>query len=559
MPPKRNPSRTKAAARRPAANEAPARAAARKDPVKWKRKPAGGLFAKALLHNLKTMPPGTSAHAMMLEAIRSVPPEKVKAAWAKATPKERSLVFSVIPPDQIEAILGQFIEPVEPPEPPPSPAGGPPASILQTTYTNVPYPPAETDRDWAKKITDGHTVQDVTSPPVYEWTPVYDQRFEKEGSLNNPVAGLTGWVVSAKNPGGLSGGDVWFTHPFGFDWEYYIVPDPQYESLLAATNTGTDPDTGEQSDQDYHDATGRARDVLGLQAPFGVLGVEIDQDLVPASFRNQVTDGARIASFGRWIVDTGHPDFHTEIHPPLVTAVAKPAPPPRGTRGASEMTHVDIMSRPYTVSQRFAEGNFVDHLIAEVTKVETTVFGFPLSWRVEAHPTVYTTPYEGRPYIKLLVKPPVPRSEVEPQQLIVNYHFTHRAGVAVQVFDAGNDTVGIIIVLGDLNPAQLTRKYDWNIPWSDLGTEYAWFIGILQLLDLLFDPFGIYILSLGILTDRYDAPIASSPGDNQNVAGPVPVDQLQAWAGSFEDDTQPFPIYGWLNVYWEQEQVIVIE
>ena len=142
---------------------------------------------------------------------------------------------------------------------------------------------------------------------------------------------------------------------------------------------------------------------------------------------------------------------------------------------------------------------------------------------------------------------------------MVNYHFTHRAGVALQVFDAGNDTVGIVIVLGDLNPAKLTPKNDWNIPWGDLGSEYAWFIGILQGLDLLFDPFGLYILSLGILTDRYDAPVAASPGDNQNVAGPVPVDQLQSWAGSFEDDTQPFPLYGWLNVYWQQEQVIVIE
>ena len=402
MPPNRRPAPRGAATKKEAAQTRPASAAARKDPVKWKKKPADGLFAKALLNNLKTMPPGTSAHTMMVEAIRSVPPEKVKAAWANATPKQRSLVFSVIPPDQIEAILAEFVEPVDPPEPPPSPPGGPPASILQTTYTNVPYPPAETDRDWAQKITGGNTVHSLTWPPVYEWTPVYDQRFEKEGSLNNPVAGLTGWVVAAKNPGGLAGGDVWFTQTVGNDWEYYVVPDPQYEGLLAATNTGTDPDTGEQSDQDFHDATAHARDKLGLQAPAGVLGVEIDQDLVPPWFRNQVVDGARVATFGRWIVDTGHPDFHTEIHPPLLTAVATPASPPRAARGASEMTNVQIISRPYTVSQRFAEGNFVDHLIAEVDKVETTIFGFPLSWRVEAHPTVYTTPYDGRPYIKLL-------------------------------------------------------------------------------------------------------------------------------------------------------------
>ena len=541
----------------PTQRKPPARSAA----PKWKRKPEEGLLGKALLRNLKTMPPGTAARTIMLEALRSVPPEKVKSALAKATPRERNLLFSVIPADQIKAIVGSIpdatLGPAEPPGPAPSPVGGPPSWILDTTYTNVPYPPAEQDLYWAQKLTDGKTVHDLTSPPVYEWTPVYDARFEKEGSLNNPVAGLTGWVVPAKNPGGLSGGDVWLTHPFNFDWEYYIVPDPQYESLLAVSNTGTDPVTGELSDQDYHDATAHARDVLGLQAPHGVLGVEIDQNLVPLSFRNEVTDGARIAAFGRWIVDSGHPDFHTEIHPPLLTAVAKPSPPPRGARGASEMTRVEIMSRPYTVSQRFSEGTFVDHLISEVAKVETTILGWPLSWRVEAHPTVYTTPYDGRPYIKLLVKPPVPRKNVGLQRLMVNFHFTHREGVAVRVFDAGNDTVGIIVVLGDLNPAKLPPKSDWNIPWSALGSEYAWIVTILQVLDLLFDPFGVYILSLGILTDLYDAPSASSPGDYQNVAAPVPLDQLQPTAGFFEDDSQPFPIYGWLNVYWEEEQVVL--
>ena len=78
------------------------------------------------------------------------------------------------------------------------------------------------------------------------------------------------------------------------------------------------------------------------------------------------------------------------------------------------MTSLQIMSRPYTVSQRFAEGNFIDHLLAEVAKVETTIFGIPLSWRVEAHPTVFTTPYQGRPFIKLLVQPP-PLNHVDPR------------------------------------------------------------------------------------------------------------------------------------------------
>jgi hypothetical protein len=105
-----------------------------------------------------------------------------------------------------------------------------------------------------------------------------------------------------------------------------------------------------------------------------VLGVETDQGLLPPSFRNLIVPGARVATFGRWIVDCGHDDFHTEIHAPLLVAVATPSPPPAGVRGASEMTSLQIISRPYTVSQKFDEGNFIDHLLAEVGKVETTIF-----------------------------------------------------------------------------------------------------------------------------------------------------------------------------------------
>jgi hypothetical protein len=352
---------------------------------------------------------------------------------------------------------------------------------------------------------------------------------------------------------------VWFVHPFGFDFEYFIVPDPQYESLLGAHNTGRDA-AGKVIDTEYDAATRHARDVFGLNAAKGVLGVETDQDLVPPSFRDRVVDGARIATFGRWIVDCGHDDFHTEIHPPLLTAVATPTPPPLGLPGASQMTRVEIMSRPYTVSQKWDEGNFAQHLLGEVAKVEETFLGIPFSTRVEAHPTVFTAPYDGRPFIKLLVKPPVPRSHlgVTPQRLTVNFHFTHRTGVAAQVFDAGSDTVGIIIVLGDLNPATLPPKHDLTVQWSELGSEYSWVIDALQIADILtLDIASAIILNRGILTDRYDAPSASSPLDNQNIAAPVGIDQLHPGVGFSEDDGQPFPIYGWLNVYWQEAGVVV--
>jgi hypothetical protein len=228
------------------------------------------------------------------------------------------------------------------------------------------------------------------------------------------------------------------------------------------------------------------------------------------------------------------------------------------------MTQLQIMSRPYTVSQLFDGGttNFAQHLLLEVAKVEDTTLGIPHSWRVEAHPKIITPPYDGRPWIKLLVQPPSrphrgPIDVPVPQNLMVNFHFTHRAGVALQVFDAGNGTVGIIIVLADMNPAPLPRNKGQNVEWSQLETlEEAVYIG-LEIADVLtLKIASAVILALGIKTDLYEAPNASSPLDNQNVATPVPIGALPQSAGLSEDDNQPFPIYGWLNVWWEPAEVL---
>jgi hypothetical protein len=112
-------------------------------------------------------------------------------------------------------------------------------------------------------------------------------------------------------------------------------------------------------------------------------------------------------------------------------------------------------------------------------------------------------------------------------------------------------------VLGDLNPAALPAKHDLTVQWSQLGDKYSYVIDALQIADILtLDIASALILNRGILTDIYDPPSASSPLDNQNVAAPVDIGHLQAWAGFSEDDKQPFPIYGWLNVWWQDEQLV---
>ena len=520
--------------------------------------PALHPFGQQLLRHLSMAGPSVSDGQIFKEALTSLTPDQLKSVAkdvvASASPEQRQLLLHAIPADQIKPLLASIpdrvLAPAVAPQVPPSPPTVAPAEILQTTYTNMTFDTSSPD--WAKNVCGGSKLG-LTSPPKWEWMPVFaNAQFEREGSLENPVVGLTGWVSL---DGKLSGGDVPFTHPFGFDWEFFVVPDPQYESLLAPSNTGKSSN-GVVTDAEYSDATTHAQDTLRLQAPKGVLGVETDQGLVPEPFRLAVTDSARIAVFGRWIIDGGHEDFHSEIHPPLLMAVAKPTPAVPPLRSAG--TAVQIMSRPYLVSQQFPDGNFVTQLIAEVLKAEVNIFGIPLSLRVEAHPTVLTPPYDKRTLIKLLVKPPVPKRGPF-DRLAVSFHFTHRKGVAVQLFQAAEDTVGVLILLGDLNPAQLPAKHDHSVSVGDLhkidpgdADIYATVIGA----DVLLNPQAALVLARGILTDLYDAPSASSPLDNQNVASSVFVDKLNPAIGLSEDDTQPFPIYGWLNVGWLDDPII---
>lgn len=101
------------------------------------------------------------------------------------------------------------------------------------------------------------------------------------------------------------------------DWEINVKPDPQYLQLLAPS----DPWVAQaktlcaQGQQNY---CGICPDDQCGKGSFGTdmggdLGVEIEQWLIPVLFRPEPGDRTLIA--GRSIVDCGHDDWHTELHP----------------------------------------------------------------------------------------------------------------------------------------------------------------------------------------------------------------------------------------------------
>jgi hypothetical protein len=408
-----------------------------------------------------------------------------------------------------------------------------PQGILETTMSNASF---DTSRPtWAKDIAGGHIFLRDDSPR-YEWTQVFNpsEQFEAEDAVISGTALLPD--ISTK--------DVPFTHPFGFDWECYIVPDPPYTSLLAPSNTGIDPDTGQvlEETHEYHDATTYAATQFGLAVPKGVLGVETDQDLVPPEYRAH--DGDRAVVIGRWIVDCGHPGYHTEIHPPLLFVTGRSMPGNKGTTSR-------IIIRPYLVGQEFGDGALRQHLFSEVEKA--LIPGGSL--HVEARPQILPKPFRGVHLFTFLVRPPTPQPAPN-VPLFVSFHFTKRRGrgVALEIIQKDTETIEVVIAMnGDAYaPPPLPSKEDWTISvgdLKDLSPEALADYSVAILAGLFVNPAGAAVLAKGLQTDRYATPQASSTLDGQNVVVTT-ADKLPNPTPVSEDDAQPFPLYGWLNVEW---------
>ena len=98
------------------------------------------------------------------------------------------------------------------------------------------------------------------------------------------------------------GGDLPFSHPFGDDLTFNVKLDRPYANLAQQVGTASS------------------------DIPTGSLHTEIPEGLLPRGTDGQiqpdfvVQDGDQVAAYGPWILDCGHTDFHTEIHPPSFVA-----------------------------------------------------------------------------------------------------------------------------------------------------------------------------------------------------------------------------------------------
>jgi hypothetical protein len=408
-----------------------------------------------------------------------------------------------------------------------------------------------------------------SSSPTLEWTAALTPADE----LGRNV-GIAGWVCAVdKKPPDEFNRDVPFTHPFHNDWTFYLAPDPQHPNLMSAGNTLTgDPATTDKQNSPSEEcgpaitfATDNKISPPQVTNPnltdeAAFIEFEMEQGLIPEGYWPDCGD--RVASLGRLIVDCGHSNYSTEIHPPLVFAKAS---------SHADQTDVKLFSRAFLTSQWFGNQSLLQSLLSQfedrvgraaaATLLPPTVAAIPA---LEAKPNVLSPPFSGLQSLLLTVRPPTPRHSPE-DALLLSYHFTTRSGVAVSVFNTEYpDEVAVQIVLDDSKyvPTSLPTAQEITVSFDDVinGTpagpdrqEIQALIGTAVATNPLF---GV-VVAKGIKTTRYALPAAQSPNDGLQVYRDINIASgLSAQnPGVAVDDGQPYPMYGWLTLRWRRHSM----
>jgi hypothetical protein len=370
----------------------------------------------------------------------------------------------------------------------------------------------------------------------YEWTPVI-KGFGQRGS----VEGVSGAVLNA-HP---STADVPFTHPFDkVDWDYLVLPDAPALPLLAPNN--------DELDDDRAKAITDANDLNlplhvsadGKHLDHGVLAVEQERGLIPDDYRPR--SGDRVAVFGRWIVDCGHDNWQSEIHPPVLTATARRSAP-------AGRTHVDLIANPYLVDQEFAHGGLRAQLLYELALVENPIAFIPFTDQVTAQAS-FMPSTSGTTVFSFKVRPPTPAPS-DKHRLYVRMHLTARPGVVIQPVLVDENTVAFVGIFTDqLTMEPITGTTQWNVTGDDLkGLDPhlgdAWNAMVSHVGGPgQSDPVKGWVLSRGIKGILYDSPV---PPDLTN----APV--TEGWAinnpwgqNPVHYQVQPFPLIGWIELDW---------
>lgn len=315
----------------------------------------------------------------------------------------------------------------------------------------------------------------------------------------------------------------------------------------------------------------------------GVLGVEMEAQLIPRRF--QPSHGDRVALGGRWIIDTGHLEpaptpeqpyrqgFHTEVHPPQWVATA---------HAEDQTTRSTLVGRPFLGGQTFApdDATLWTHLVNEFEKAVSFT-----SERLEAHPQLEPKPFplpEARwtYYLRPAIDRPSDTSE-----LMVRASILRRQGVTVVVEEYPHDAVQVTVRVDTVRYQQWTLINMFGVPilpevpyallikdlvalfeeqdetikaveglLGSAGLAQDAIVAVLSFalgtdliaLDHLLGKDLASVIAKGISMTRYKLPSPPEMPDPKEL--PARQAEGEQWQ---EDDHQPWPVLGLIDVYWQ--------
>jgi hypothetical protein len=412
-------------------------------------------------------------------------------------------------------------------------------------WGNPPYNTSPSN--WSSQVVGGTTFDGSDSHP-FEWVSVLNPTVEQDDEV-----GVAGFAVAVET----SAHDLPFTHPFGYDFEFAIVPDAAYTNLLAPSNRP--PAIPNVTDSQVAEALTEVR-AAGLPE-YGAFAMEVEVGMVPEPYR--ATPGDRVAVYGRWIVDAGHGDFHAEIHPPLLLARAQVvnAQGAQVYPDAGAMTLMQLWGRPYQAAQKFTDGSSKNLCLQTYMKniAETT-------GDIVAYPPIFPKPFDGVHLVSFVVRPPVPTPPPEisvvqgPAHLECSYSFTTNNSCGVQVQQSLSDpnAVEVILALNSAGYPNLPEPPSTKVGYSIDSLRSSIPASLSALTSFLVDVVSEYqsIVHGGNLYVRTYNPLPA-PDVTTHAVPFTPLSTLPRSQVNV-DNTQPFPIVGWLKLQWVRSSIVVI-
>ena len=353
----------------------------------------------------------------------------------------------------------------------------------------------------------------------------------------------------------VSGNDFPFAHPFGWDIDLYLAPDAQWTSLLANANApAPSACRAGTADHDYCEARDSAssRGIKGV----GILGVETDSQLLAPAYRP--VPGGRIVVHGEWIVDCGHPDHHTEIHPPTLVATAH-------LRGSAGQLFGTFVGQPYRILQTYQGDNvtFFAHALGQVAQAEFN----PGATQIAALPNMETTAFSGLLVARYRLA--LPPTEVFYTESAVHYHFVTRPGVTVSVQQPDKYHLDLTIIMDASQyqppPPPTCRTYAYSV--EDIDRAAGLSVGTLRgaliavpasapVADALGILVGLPPGTFEALTTKVDVSLNSGILQLTCTVVPPPSPSLTGSDNAvITDMSQPYPVAGWVIMDWTPDRI----